>query len=78
MYKYQNVSEVTQTITADGDIRPRVVEAGKELVSDKPIENPNLKFLGEDQPDNKVVGTVEKNNVVTDAQPVPDKPEETK
>lgn len=71
MYKYKNKSEVTQTITADGDIRPRVIKAGGELISSRPIENPNLEFIGEaDAPDDaKIVAVADKTNVTTDAQP---------
>lgn len=48
MYKYQNVSETDQTITANGNINPRVVKAGETVTSDVPIENPNFQFIGED------------------------------
>jgi hypothetical protein len=59
MYKYQNVSKVQQTITANGNITPRVVEAGETLLSSVAIENPNFKYLGEDQSDSAgVTGTV--------------------
>jgi hypothetical protein len=47
MYKYQNVSETTQTLTNDGVITPRVVEPGETVESSIPIENPNFKYMGD-------------------------------
>ena len=46
MYKYQNISELDQTITTTGNINPRIVEAGATTESDVAIENPNFKYLG--------------------------------
>lgn len=62
MFKYQNVSKVDQTITGDGNIKPRIVKAGETVVSDKPLENPNFKYVGEED-SSKVQG------VVTEPQP---------
>jgi hypothetical protein len=59
MYKYQNVSTQTQTLTGDGHIDPRVVEAGETVLSDVPIENANFKYLGEAE-SNAVNATVDK------------------
>lgn len=47
MYKYQNVSEVTQVITASGDINPREVAPGEFTISSIVIENPNFEYAGE-------------------------------
>lgn len=47
MYKYQNVSETEQTITASGNISPRIVKSGETVISDVPLENPNFKYVGE-------------------------------
>lgn len=47
MYKYKNISDSVQTITASGSIDPRVVEAGQETVSEIVIENPNFEYVGE-------------------------------
>jgi hypothetical protein len=58
MYKYQNVSERTQVLTADGAISPRVVNAGDSVLSDVPIENANFKYLGEEE-SNAVNATVD-------------------
>lgn len=49
MYKYQNISKITQTITVSGNVTPRVVDAGGEVVVDFPLENPNFKYVGADQ-----------------------------
>ena len=49
MYKYQNVSKNVQTLTSDGDISPRVVEPGSEVLSSVPLENPNFKYVGEEK-----------------------------
>lgn len=46
MYKYQNVSDVVQTIVTTGEINPRIVEPGGEVISSVAIENPNFKYLG--------------------------------
>jgi len=46
MYKYQNVSEVTQTLTNSGNISPRIVKPGETVESDTPIENPNFQYVG--------------------------------
>lgn len=57
MYRYQNVSEQTQSLTANGNINPRIVEADGIVISDVPIENVNFKYLGEE--DSAVNATVE-------------------
>lgn len=81
MYKYQNKSDVSQTITADGDIRPRIVEPGKSVLSSRPIENPNLAFVSEvDAPapaDPKVVAIANKEGITTDAKPIKTETKET-
>lgn len=46
MYQYKNVSEVQQTITAEGDISPRIVEPGETTDSSVEIENPNFELVG--------------------------------
>ena len=46
MYKYQNVSDQVQTIVTPGDISPRVVDPGAEVISSVAIENPNFKYVG--------------------------------
>ena len=46
-FKYKNVSDNTQAITASGAIEPRVVEPGQEVISDVVIENPNFEYVGE-------------------------------
>ena len=70
MFKYQNVSKQEQTITANGNINPRVVKPDATVLSDVPIENPNFKYVGEDS--NSVNATVDQPqaNAVTNAQPV--------
>jgi len=69
MYKYQNISEVEQTITASGNITPRIVEAGGQFTSDIAIENPNFKYLGSSE-SASVQGVVvgEQVNAVVEAQ----------
>lgn len=69
MYKYQNISDVEQTITASGNITPRVVEAGGEFTSEIAIENPNFKYLGSTD-SASVQGVVrgEQANAVSEAQ----------
>lgn len=69
MYKYQNISKSTQTVTASGNINPRVVKSGEECVSDVAIENPNFKYVGE-AGDNKVQGVITQTspNAVTQAE----------
>jgi hypothetical protein len=53
MYKYQNISKTTQTITHSGNVTPREVKAGEAVVSEVPLENPNFKYVGsEDQAEN--------------------------
>jgi hypothetical protein len=70
MYKYQNVSEIEQTIVADGNINPRIVKAGETVLSDVPIENPNFQFVGEEQDPNKVQGVITQDQpgAITEAQ----------
>ena len=46
-YKYKNVSNRRLTITSGGNISPRIVNAGAEVVSSVPLENPNFKYIGE-------------------------------
>lgn len=53
MYEYQNVSDTTQTLTHDGEISPRVVKPGEKVQSAVAIENPNFKFVGNSQDENK-------------------------
>jgi len=53
MYKYQNVSGVTQTITTDGDISPRIVHPGEYTESSVAIESPNFKYVSAVQPANE-------------------------
>jgi hypothetical protein len=48
MYRYKNVSDSEQVITADGEVNPRVVEAGQETLSSVAIENPNFQFVKEE------------------------------
>lgn len=70
MYKYQNVSETEQSITADGNIKPRVVKAGETVISDVPIENPNFKYLGDSEgesPQIQGVVTGDQSGAVTEA-----------
>ena len=67
MYKYQNVSETDQTITANGNINPRVVKSGETVTSDVPIENPNFKFVGDDHAVNATVDQPQE-NAVTNAE----------
>lgn len=71
MYRYQNVSDSTQTITASGDINPRVVNAGETCESSVPIENPNFKYIGEaDAASVRATVTETSPNAVTEAQQV--------
>ncbi len=58
MYKYQNVSEQDQTITTNGNITPRIVKSGETCLSTVVIENPNFKYLGEEDAAS-VKGTVD-------------------
>ena len=53
MYKYQNVSPDEQVIVSEGDVQPRRVAPGGEVVSSIPLENPNLKLVsdGESKPE---------------------------
>jgi hypothetical protein len=46
MYKYQNISKNTLTITTSGNVKPRVVQAGETVETDFPLENPNFKYVG--------------------------------
>jgi hypothetical protein len=79
MHKYKNVSSSEQTLTGAGDVRPRVVQAGGEVLSSFPIENPNFTYIGEaeQQTSNGITGTqVQQPNAVTDAQAVETPPQE--
>lgn len=76
MYKYTNVSNSVQTITASGDIRPRVVEPGGEMLTDLPIENPNFKFIGKSEPGGIVGTATSQPAMVTDAQKLETKEQE--
>lgn len=69
MFKYQNVSKQEQTITATGNIKPRVVKPDETVLSDIPIENPNFKYIGKED-DNSVHATVNtpQAGAVTEAQ----------
>ena len=59
MYKYKNVSDMEQSLIGFG-----VVAAGDEIETDRAVENPNFKFIGDG-----VVGTqVAQANVVTEAE----------
>lgn len=75
MHKYQNVSKEDQTITANGNINPRIVKAGETVLSDVPIENPNFKYVGTDS--SSVKGTVDQPQAgaVTNAQLIENKEE---
>lgn len=79
MYKYQNVSEETQSITRNGNITPRIVKAGATVLTDVPIENPNFKYLGEEQTGTANINaiTVTQENAVTQAEPINTNKEET-
>jgi hypothetical protein len=46
-YKYRNVSDSVLSITASGNINPRIVEPNGEVISDVAIENPNFEYVGE-------------------------------
>lgn len=72
MYKYQNVSKESQVITANGNINPRIVKAGDTVLSNVAIENPNFKYLGEEQQNTSgVSGTqVSQPNMITEASPL--------
>lgn len=47
MYKYKNVSDSEQSITADGEFDPRIVAPGEETIASVPLENPNFQYVGE-------------------------------
>lgn len=69
MFKYQNISEVEQTLAIDGNINPRVVKPGAEVESSVAIENPNFKFLGKSEDSNAIDGRVKPQpNAVTEAE----------
>lgn len=58
MYKYKNVSQGEQILTTSGEVRPRRVAAGGEVISSQVIENPNFEYVGEVQNDSAgIVGT---------------------
>jgi hypothetical protein len=80
MFKYQNVSKVDQTITASGNINPRIVKAGETVVADVAIENPNFKYVGEADAPNSIQGTVNQPQAgaVTNAELVNENKEENK
>ena len=70
MYKYQNVSNVEQVVMAEGEVNPRVVPAGATTVSSVAIENPNFKYIGEDQSESSSIQSVDtamQPGAVTDA-----------
>lgn len=50
MYKYQNVSDTAQSLVGVG-----MVAAGQEIAVEKPIENPNFKYVGQSD-NNGIVG----------------------
>lgn len=59
MYKYKNVSATEQSLIGFG-----IVKAGEEIETDRAVENPNFKYIGDG-----VVGTqVAQANAVTEAE----------
>lgn len=70
-HKYKNESGKDQTLIGVG-----IVKADGEVVVERPIENPNFKYVGEVETNktaNSVVGTeAPQPNAVTEASPVSD------
>ena len=76
MYKYQNVSNVTQTLVQSGNITPRSVEPDAYVLSDVAIENPNFKFIGSES-DASVVGVENRELATTEAEFIENNNQET-
>lgn len=64
-YRYKNESKTDQVVVGFG-----VAKAGEEIITDRPIESPNFKYLGEADKSSVTAVTGPQPNAVTEGERV--------